>query len=340
MVKTIKSFSLIIASLIFISGAVYAGEVYIPAARADKRTVNFTVSKGEGIKKIGEKLAKAGLIRSEFFFEVYVWQKGIESRFQAGEYALSPSMNIEETAGVLVRGEALSNEDTVKIIEGWNSREIARYLEAQGRANSDVFLKAVGSSSSRVWNKKYDFLADRPAVAGLEGYLFPDTYRVFKDATVEDIVGKMLDNFGKKLTPQMRKDISAQHKSVYEIVTMASLIEKEVKTPEDMAVVSGIFWKRLEAGQALQSDATLSYVLDDNVASHTSRDLDLDSPYNSYKHPGLPPTPISNPGLNALKAAIYPKFTDFNYFLTDKTGRTVFSKTFEEHKRNKAQFLK
>jgi UPF0755 protein len=185
----------------------------------------------------------------------------------------------------------------------------------------------------------YDFLADIPQGKTLEGYLFPDTYFFLKNAASEDIIKKMLDNFGEKLTPDLRTEIENQKKSIYDVITMASIIEGEVKSENDRQIVSGIFWKRVNDNRTLQSCATLAFILGENKKQYTFLDTRVDSPYNTYLNKGLPPGPINNPGLDSIKAAIYPETTDYNYFLTDpKTGQTIFSKTIEEHNANKAKY--
>lgn len=244
-------------------------------------------------------------------------------------------------------------EVTLKILEGWTLDDIATYLSDQGIITKESFKEIAGSSREElveginIFNDKFDFLADKPSKQSLEGFLFPDTYRVFTDASSEDIIAKMLANFDAKLTPQMRADIASQGKSIYEVIIMASLIEKEApidySDPEnkDARIVSDIFWGRLEIGQALQSDATLSYLLNDNNPAHSGADLQIDSPYNSYKYTGLPPTPICNPGIKAIEAAIYPIPTNYNYFLTTLDGSEIYyARTYDEHLQNKYKYLK
>src|SRR3989339_277763 len=165
-------------------------------------------------------------------------------------------------------------------------------------------------------------------------------YKIYEDATPNDIVQKMLKNLDQKLTPKMRDDIKKQGKTIYEIITMASIIEKEVRSFGDMKLVSGVFWNRINSGRALESCASLAYILGVNKPQYTIEDTNIDSPYNTYKNPGLPPGPIANPGFNAITAAIYPDKTDYNYFLSASTGETIFSKTYDEHLRNKAKYLK
>jgi len=192
---------------------------------------------------------------------------------------------------------------------------------------------------SQELKNKYTFLTEIPQGKSLEGYLFPDTYYFAKDATTQDILEKMLKNFNIKMTDALLDEISKQKKTLYDVITMASIIEGEVQTDEDRKIVSGLFWNRLKIGQAFGSDATLEYVLGGNKRQHSLAETKTDSPYNTYLYKGLPPGPVSNPGISAIRAAIYPIETEYNYFLSDpKTGKTIFSKTFEEHVVNKGKY--
>ena len=248
-------------------------------------------------------------------------------------------------------------ETTIQIPEGWTSYDIAQYLENLGKWPNEEFLgvvgfpridysKQVGRPPLKDFSEEFTFLADKPKNYGLEGYLFPDTYRIYASSTIPEVISKMLTNFNDKLTLKMRNDIKAQDKTIYSIITMASIIEKEAPLDyqkgdnHDARIISGIFWHRLKIGQALQSDATLSYVLNDNEPSHSGKDLENSSPYNTYKYRGLPPGPICNPGLLAIEAAIYPLDSDYNYFLTPKGKDTViYAKTYDEHLKNKYKYL-
>jgi UPF0755 protein len=236
-------------------------------------------------------------------------------------------------------------EDTIKILEGWTNQDIADYFAKNGKWSAADILSVTDSASSTLaYSKKYSFLDQKEAPKSLEGYLFPDTYRIFASSTVDEVLVKMLDNFDNKLTQQMRSDIKAQGKSISEIVTMASIIEKEApfygKDNSDPKIVSGIFWNRLANKQDLQSDATLSFIFKDNKPTHEGNDLNNLSPYNTYKYRGLPPGPICNPGLLALEAAIYPEKSDYNYFLTAPDGNIYYAKTYAEHLQNKYRYLK
>lgn len=249
-------------------------------------------------------------------------------------------------------------EETIRLLEGWTNSDVAQYLENEGKWPSEKFLEAAGlprvdyrnnkkAPALKDWSDEFAFLADKPKYYGLEGYLFPDTYRIYASSTVTDVIEKMLDNFDAKLTAKMRADIKKQGKSIYEIVTMASIIEKEApinyqkEDNRDARIISGIFWNRLKIGQGLQSDATLSYIFGDNDPAHSGKELEVESPYNTYKYRGLPPGPICNPGILAIEAAIYPIQTDYYYFLTPLgKNEVVYAHNYEEHLKNKYQYLR
>ncbi len=237
-----------------------------------------------------------------------------------------------EQAKIMVRPEKV-----ITIIEGWNIKQIDNYLSEQG-VKTDRKLASFKVSD---YQADYDFLTDAPAQADLEGYLFPDTYRIFASTTADEIARKMLSNFESKVTPTMMAEISRQHKTLHQVITMASVVEKEVTSKNDMKIVAGIFWDRIKNGQALESCATLAYILGENKAQYTYEDTRIESPYNTYINRGLPPGPIANPGLNAISGAIYPTYTDYNYFLSrPDTKETIFSRTYEEHTANKQKYLK
>jgi len=331
---------IIILIIIFLAGSFYWQSLNSPADSKGQEQI-FLVSKGETVKEIIGNLKKAGLIKSPFYFEYKVWRGELD--LKAGEYSISPALTAKEIIKILSQGQAVNQEKQIRIIEGWNLKDIGSYLKDNDVGGADGFLSLAKAPLS-AWKfnfSKPDFLSDAPKGANLEGYLFPDTYRIFVDTAVDQVILKMLTNFDKRLTPELRAEIKRQKKTIFEIVTMASIIEKEVRSTDDMKIVSGIFWQRINNGQGLESCATLAYILGVNKAQYSIEDTKIDSPYNTYKYRGLPPGPIANPGLNAIKAAIYPEPTNFNYFLSDPaTGQTIYSKTLEEHNLNKYKYLK
>lgn len=298
----------------------------------------FSIEKGESAWEVASNLKKEGLIDGKIGFIIYIYKEGLQSDIKAGEYDLNSSLGSDEIVEIITRGETIEEETSVKVTfpEGWNIKEIAGRLK-ENNFSDEKFLELVSTPDN--FSDDYSFVSDIPKGKNLEGYLFPDTY--FFDSTLEDerdVIIKMLDNFDKKLSAEFRAEIERQGKTVYEILTMASILEEEVRDQEDRRVVSGIFWSRLESGQAFQSCATLAFILGENKKQYSYADTQVESPYNTYLYPGLPPGPISNPGLDAIEAAIYPTDTSYNYFLSNpETGETVFSRTLDEHNLNKVK---
>jgi len=230
------------------------------------------------------------------------------------------------------------SEQVITIIEGWNVYEIAEYLEKENLVKSDEFIEFVNNPKHDLVDN-YSFLDDKPYGVSLEGYLFPDTYRVYKNSNVIDLVKKMLDNFEKRVTLGNIERIHFSGNSVYDTLTLASIIEKEVRIPYDMKMVSDIFSKRLEAGIALQSDATVNYITGKGLVQPSYNDLEIDNPYNTYRYKDLPPGPIASPGLNAIMAVIEPVVNPYYYFLTTIEGEVIYSENYDQHLTNKAIYL-
>ncbi len=236
----------------------------------------------------------------------------------------------------------------VTIIEGWNNNQIASDLDYNANRADAPHLATSTNFLAEQKNfdvSAYTLLASKPASADLEGFLFPDTYFLPEPATNTDesaiLITKALDNFSVKFTPQMQADAQKQGMTVFQIVTMASIIEKETSGLDtERGVVAGLFYNRLNAGMPLQSDATVNFVTGGTSPSVSIADTKIDSPYNTYLYKGLPPGPICNPSLSSLMAAIYPTQTNYLYFLTDPaTGKAIFATTFQEQLDNQQKYL-
>ncbi|MBI2640664.1 MAG: endolytic transglycosylase MltG [Candidatus Sungbacteria bacterium] len=320
-----------------------ANELYRPHT-SYKSSRSVEITEGLGAAKIAHILKREGVIRSKWTFVLYISLKNQTANLRPGNYVFGQA-SIPEIVRDLVFGG--TNERVITIPEGWNSQEIAEYLGREGIVSPNEFRAYTSQSSQHSVLTRFEFLSGKPKNEGLEGYLFPDTYRIFVDATTEDIIMKMLENFGKKLTPELREEIVRRNLTVFDVVRMASMIEKEVVSDEDRALVSGILWKRLDLGMGLQVDATIDYIKKQELGIKNQgnnkismEDTKIDSPYNTYKYRGLPEGPIGNPGLSAIRAAIYPKESPYLYYLSTPDGKTIFSKTLEEHNEAKIKFLR
>lgn len=306
-------------------------EVYVPINPNSHETITYTVQKGWGDEEIAKDLEKLGVIRSSFFFRLYAVSSLQHSELQAGKYNLSPKMSIYDVAKKFALGDSI--KDKIVILEGWTIKDIGEYFEEKGACTQNHFI----ALTEKDYSDSFDFLADKPKNVGLEGYLFPDTYEISEGETCEDMLSLMLDNFGEKLTPELRTEITNQKKSIFDIVTMASLLEKEARTMSDKKIISGILWKRLSIDMPLQLDATINYITNRSDPSVAIKHTKIDSPYNTYMYKGLPKGPISNPGIDSITAALYPTTTKYWYYLSN--GKTFYSETFQQHTAAKAKYL-
>ena len=335
--KFIILFFLFLFLFVFFLIIIFSFAIFTPCNKIQGDKI-FKIQSGESVSEISNDLKKQKIICNSSVFEIYLWLFKNEGRIKAGNYNLKCPLNLKDLSKILIQGQKIGLEREIKIIEGWNISDIAKYLANENIITKNDFLNFV--KNYKIDKNKFSFLAKAQGDYKLEGFLFPDTYKIYKTAQANDIVNKMLNNFDQKITEKMRKDIKQQKKTIFEIITMASIIEKEVRNENDMRIVSGIFWDRIKNKQPLESCATIGYILKENKRQYSYEDTRIDSPYNSYLHQGLPPGPICNPGLKAIKASLYPKFTDYNYFLSKKNGETVFSKTFKEHSLNMQKYLK
>ncbi len=319
--------------------------IFLPKNSYSLPPEEFLIEKGEGLKEIALNLEKEELIKNRYFFYFYAFLTGKTKKLQAGKYLISCSENIAKITKKISLGEIIKIEVTIP--EGFRIKQIEERLIKKG------LIEESGLKDLKValFKDKFKFLEELSVENNLEGYLFPDTYQFLYSDGVQEVAQKMLENFDKKLTQELREEIIKQNKSVFEIVIMASLLEKEVRTLEEKKQASGILWKRLRTGIPLQVDATIIYILSDSEkyperyitgrkTTKVSRvETYIDSPYNTYKYLGLPVGPICNPGIESIKAAIYPKDSDFWYYLSTPYGETKFSRTLEEHNIAKARYL-
>ena len=238
-----------------------------------------------------------------------------DTKIKPGSYYFSQPMSIPSIVSLITSDLA---ERKIRIREGWTNFEIASYLQEEGIVSKRDFLNVTTNT---------------------EGYLFPDTYLIFQNTSARDFVKKMQDEFNNKIA-QFKVEIEKKKIPLKDIIIMASIIEKESAGYEDRTIISGILWKRLKNNRPLQVDATLSYLLGKESKDLTTDDLRIDSPYNTYRYLGLPVGPIGNPGLEAIKAALYPQDSPYWFYLHDAKGKAYYAKTFEEHIANKNKYLR
>ena len=312
-----------------------ANEMFFYKSPPTESTIE--IAPGVGSRKIADLLKQNNIIRSKWTFELFITLTLHASDLKPGSYTFLNN-TIPHIADTLIRGGM--NEVAITIPEGWSIEDIRIYFEKEHIASSTIFTKTATTPITVALRDRFAFLQDAPQTASLDGYLFPDTYRIFKNSTADDIIDKMLENFDRKLDKKLREEIERQEKTIFEIITMASLIEKEVVSDEDRAIVSGILWKRLTAGVALQVDATVAYITGKNSTRISRDELSIDSPYNTYRYRGLPKGPIANPGLSAIRTALFPKKSPYWFYLSSRDGKTIFSKTLDEHNAAKAKYLR
>jgi UPF0755 protein len=324
--------------LFFLGGFVYFNNQVSYSHGKSGDSMVFKIEKGDGNAEVAQKLLDNGLISGKIYFYYYVRSKNLTTRILPGEYSLSGVMTIPEI--VLTITQEKNDFVSITFQEGLRSDEVAKKITDKG-FDGRGFLALIEKPDELI--EDYDFLK-KESVKNLEGYLFPDTYYFSKKDTPESMVKKFLDNFDKKLSNDLRMEIDRQQKTIFQIITMASIVEKEAlidykkgKDDENSKIISGLFWNRIKNGQALQSCATLAFIFKDPKPKpqYSFSDTRTDSLYNTYLNKGLTPGPISNPGILAIRAAVYPTETDYNYFLSDENRNLLFAKTIEEHLTNK-----
>jgi UPF0755 protein len=289
------------------------------------------IPQGSGPTSIGRRLADAGVIRDTLGYRFEILRSGAGRRLQAGEYRFDRPMTVSEVVAKIARGDVYLIPITFR--EGLTIREMAQTFESKGLGPAAEFSAlAADAQPIRILD---------PAAKDLEGYLFPDTYAMTRHTTAAQLIPRMVAGFEKALTPEIRSAADGRGLSVRQLVTLASIVEKETGKPEERPLVAAVYSNRLKIGMALQCDPTVIYALqrankyDGNL---TRENMQIDSPYNTYRYPGLPPGPIANPGRASLEAAARPADVPYLYFVARGDGSHAFASTLEEHNRNVDQY--
>ena len=307
-----------IFSLIFLITILFVTAIYFPLEENSATQKVVDIPSGTNAKEIVIVLEENEIIRkNNYTFRILTKLLKLEDQLKYGEYNLNPSMNMLQILDILVKGEVIVYKITIP--EGYTSTQIAELLDKKEVAEKETFLK-LAKDSEKSW----------------EGYLFPDTYEVPKKYGAKNMSEVMLSNFNQIAIKNKFKGKAEEIGfSLDEIIILASIIEKEARFSEEKSKVSSVFYNRLEIGMKLQSCATIQYILETPKEILDENDLKIDSPYNTYLYKGLPPGPICNPGLDSIMAALEPEEGDYLYFVLGENGRHIFSKTYQEHLRNK-----
>ncbi len=293
----------------------------------NKEVIRVELPFGSSVESIAKQLEYKGVIKNSFIFRLYSKLQGLNGNYKAGIYYLDSGLDVKEIGEILQHGKGFVEILRFTIPEGFEVRMIVDRLVELGLGEKDRYEEIIN-------NHPYDyyFLKETPENAiPLEGYLFPDTYEVYKETKEEDILKRMLDRFDHVFIEEYKNRAQELNMSVNEVITLASIIEREAKADNERKIVSSVFHNRLKTRMLLGSCATVQYVLMERKDVLLNKDLEIDSPYNTYKHLGLPPGPIASPGKKSIEAALYPDDTEYLYFVAEKDGTHYFSKTFAEH---------
>jgi UPF0755 protein len=321
--------------LIVLAGIATAAWGYLLVARPFKgypdAEVFVEIPPGSNPQAMGRALADAGVVASPLAFRLAVWSEGAGRRLQAGEYRFDAPLTPRAVVDKIVRGDVFLRPVTFR--EGLTIGQMAAIFEERGFGPHSAFVQAA---------KKPALITELdPLAQDLEGYLFPDTYTLPRRTTADDLVARMVSRFEKALTPEIRQQAASRGLSIRQLVTLASLVEKETASAPERPLVAAVYANRLEAGMGMQADPTVIYALERAgryTGNLTRADLQFDSPYNTYRYAGLPPGPIAAPGQASLEAAANPADVPYLYFVSRNDGTHAFAATLDEHNRNVFQY--
>lgn len=333
--------------LLFLAGIAGGLGAYVarglqPTA-ATGEEIRVEIQSGMSSAAIAELLEEEGLIHSAFIFKYYLRYKGEGQRFQAGEYSMTPGMSLDEMIAKLNAGDTVKAEvHRFTVPEGWTVEQVADSLAANGIVDKERFLNLVQNPALFSDTRAGGIPPNEGLKHALEGYLFPETYELPKESSEQDIIERMLNLLEQRLAllpEDWEQRLDELGLTFHEMMTIASLIEREVVVDTERALVAGVIYNRIDKNMPLQIDATVQYALEQPKERLLYVDLEVESPYNTYKHSGLPPGPIASPGIESIRAALYPEETTYLFYVTKKDGTRehYFAETFAEHKRNIAE---
>ena len=331
--KASGKFIIIIAifGLIVLGGIIYFKQGMGPMDSSNPRSIEVSIPESSSSARIAELLYEEGLIKHPLIFRYGIEKKGVRSKLKAGDYNLSTDMDLNNIIDQLTKGGSTSyNTARFTIPEGYEIRQMAVKLSEEGIVDKDRFLELVNDKSN--FEDEYAFLKELDDNQSLEGFLFPSTYEIFEGATEEEVIGKMLDEFNRIYISEVEPRLKEMNLTFNEAITLASIVEREGKVDTERPLMSAVFHNRIKKGMMLQSCATVQYILGERKEVLSNEDTRTPSPYNTYIHEGLPPSPIASPGKASLIAAVNPADVDYLFFvLTNSDGTHTFTTSYEDH---------
>ncbi len=322
---------LIIIAIAIISFKKFVDNQLQPVAMENAKEIQIIIPKGTSTSNIAKILKDNKLIRNEMFFRVFAKYEKMDGNFKAGKYVLNNGMTQKEIMENLVAGGIAKDSVTFTIPEGFELKQIAERLSEIGLVNKDSFLELTSKVSN--FSSEFDFLKEVPGELSLEGYLYPDTYEAYADASEKDIIRKMLSRFDSLYTDDIKAKAKELGLNLNQVITLASIIEREGRADSEREIISAVFHNRIKSKMMLQSCATVQYILGERKPVLSNKDTSIESPYNTYINQGLPPGPIASPGIKSIEAAVNPADVNYKYFVfnEDEAGTHTFSVTYEEH---------
>ena len=288
------------------------------------QVIYLSIKPGMSASEIGDELVRHGVLDGKIPFWWKARQSGAASNFKTGMYALHPRMSADAVLQKLTSGDTAVVKFTIP--EGFGVKEIAKRLADEGLVDEQEFLTKAKNYAP------YDYIKRKSDIRyACEGFLFPDTYELHEEASADAILKMMSEDFDTRLTPELRARAQEMNLSIHDLITLASLVEKEARYAEDRPIIAQVFFKRLKLGMPIQSDTTLQYLMNAPKEDVSIKDTKIDSPYNTYQNKGLPPGPIASPGMAAIKAVLYPADTDYLYFVADRQGHNHYSTNYADH---------
>ncbi len=310
-------------------------------AAAEGENVRVEIEPGAGTGRIASILAEKGVIRNALLFRIYARYHQLEQKFMAGSYDLKLSMSLPEIAVKIASGDVDLDTDWFTVPEGYSFEQIADRLDEAGLIDRGRFLELAASLPPHIL-EQFPFLQESAANPRvnyvLEGYLFPDTYEIAAGSSEEEIICLMLRRLETIFSESLQRRFTELEMTLHEVLTLASIVEREARVDHERKLIAGIFYNRLSQNYPLESCATIQYILGEVKEVLSIADTKIPSPYNTYMNPGLPPGPVGAPGEASIMAALYPENTDYFFFVykEDGTGEHYFSRTNAEHERYKS----